>query len=74
MPTERFRRKGAYLRNLAYRHIHGIPYTATTACVGKKCHRVKHSKTKSRLRIDARQKIKDRRLGKDRKKTARKRA
>jgi hypothetical protein len=43
MPTERFRSKEAYRRNLAYRHLHNIPFTATDVVVGGKEHRVKHS-------------------------------
>lgn len=76
MPVERFRSKEAERRNLAYRHIHGIPYTATTAVVAGKTHKVKHSKSKTRRHIDAKQRLKERRLGKDRRRktAARKRA
>lgn len=58
MPVEIFKSKEAERKNLAYRHIHGIPYTAKEACVGKKCHKVKHSKNKKRRAIDARQRRK----------------
>jgi len=47
MPTERFRNKEAYRRNLAYRHIHHIPMTAKNVVVGGKKHKVKHSKKKT---------------------------
>lgn len=53
MPVEHFRSEEAYRKNLAYRHIHGIPFTAVEACVAGKCHKVKHSKNKARKRIDA---------------------
>jgi len=43
MPTEYFRSKGAYMRNLAYRHIHDIPFTAKDVVVAGKRHKVKHS-------------------------------
>jgi hypothetical protein len=58
MPVERFRSKEAYRRNLAYRHIHGIPMTASEVVVGGKKHVVKHSKNKKRRKIDAKQKRK----------------
>lgn len=63
MPVEHFKNKEAERKNLAWRHIHGVPYTATTACVAGKCHKVKHSKSKSRRRIDEKQKLKKRKLG-----------
>ncbi|MDE2102958.1 MAG: hypothetical protein KGL39_37285 [Patescibacteria group bacterium] len=43
MPVEHFRSKEAYRKNLAYRHIHNIPFTATDVVVGGKEHKVKHS-------------------------------
>lgn len=43
MPVEHFRNKEAYRKNLAYRHIHNIPFTATDVVVGGKEHKVKHS-------------------------------
>lgn len=61
MPVEHFKSKEAEKRNLAYRHMHGIPYTATTAVVAGKAHKVKHSKSSSRKRIDSRQKRKEKR-------------
>lgn len=62
-PVEHFASKEAERRNLAYRHIHGIPYTAKEACVGvgkkQTCHKVKHSKSKKRVEIDTKQKRKE---------------
>lgn len=58
MPVEHFRSKEAERKNLAYRHLHGIPYTATTACVAGKCHAVKHSTDPKRKKIDAKQRKK----------------
>lgn len=43
MPVERFKSKAAYRKNLAYRHLHGIPFRAVTVVVAGKPHRVKHS-------------------------------
>ena len=57
MPTERFKSKEAYRKNLAYRHIHGIPFTATNVVVGGKEHKVKHSGGE-RAQIDAKQRRK----------------
>lgn len=77
MPIEHFRSKAAEMRNLAYRHIHGIPYTAEEACVGtgkdEVCHKVKHSTSKRRMKIDRKQRLKERKLGKGRKRGKRKR-
>lgn len=58
MPTERFKSKEAYRKNMAYRHIHGIPFTAKDVVVGGKEHAVKHSNSPSRKRIDAKQRKK----------------
>lgn len=60
MPTENFKSKEAYRRNLAYRHIHGVPMTATRVCIrGEGCHKVDHSReTPARRRINARQRRK----------------
>ena len=58
MPVEHFKSKEAYRKSLAYRHIHDIPYTATSVVVGKKAHKVKHSKNPKRVRIDAAQRKK----------------
>lgn len=44
MPVEHFKNKRAYLANLAYRHIHGIPFRAESVVVAGKKHKVKHSK------------------------------
>jgi hypothetical protein len=49
MPTERFKSKEAQRKNLAYRHIHGIPYRAEYAVVAGKRHKVKHSKKRKAL-------------------------
>lgn len=57
-PVEHFRSKEAERRNLAYRHMHGIPYTATTAVVAGKSHKVKHSTGGERKKIDAKQRKK----------------
>jgi hypothetical protein len=58
MPVEHFKSKEAERKNLAYRHMHGIPYTATTAVVAGKAHKVKHSASGPRAKIDARQRRK----------------
>ena len=58
MPTEHFKSKEAYRKNLAYRHIHGIPFTASKVVVGGKSHTVKHSSDSARRRIDAAQRAK----------------
>ena len=58
-PVEHFRSKEAYRRNLAYRHIHGIPMTASRVVVGGRSHKVDHSReTPARRRINARQRRK----------------
>jgi len=44
MPVENFRSKEAYRKNMAYRHMHGIPMNAEEVVVGKKKHKVKHRK------------------------------
>ncbi len=62
MPVEHFQNKKAEMKNLAFRHMAAVPYTATTACIGtgknERCHRVKHSDSKSRRHIDAAQRRK----------------
>jgi hypothetical protein len=58
MPIEHFKNAEAERKNLAYRHMHGIPYTATEAVVGGKAHKVKHSKDPAREKIDAKQRKK----------------
>lgn len=58
MPVEKFRSKEAYLRNLSYRHMHGIPMTASKVCIKGSCHEVKHSKNPEREKIDSAQKRK----------------
>ena len=57
-PVEHFRSKEAERKNLAYRHMHGIPYTASEAVVAGRKHKVKHSKDAKRRKIDAAQKRK----------------
>lgn len=49
-PTENFKSKEAYRKNLAYRHMHGIPFSAKEVVVGGKKHAVKHSKRTGRKR------------------------
>lgn len=58
MPVEHFKSKEAYRKNMAYRHIHGIPFTASKVVVGGKAHEVKHSTNPARERIDAKQRKK----------------
>lgn len=58
MPVEHFKSKEAYRKNMAYRHIHGIPFTAKSVVVGGKSHEVKHSSSPAREKIDARQRRK----------------
>lgn len=60
MPTENFRSAAAYRRNLAYRHIHRIPMTATRVCIrGEGCHKVNHrDSSPARKKIDARERRK----------------
>lgn len=53
MPVEHFKNEEAYHKNLAYRHIHGIPFRAESVVVGGKEHEVKHSTDEKRKRIDA---------------------
>jgi hypothetical protein len=55
MPTEHFKSKEAYRKNMAYRHIHNIPFTAKNVVVGGKEHEVKHSTNPQREKIDAKQ-------------------
>ena len=43
MPVEKFRSKEAYRKNMAYRHIHGIPMNAEVVVVGGRKHKVQHS-------------------------------
>lgn len=60
MPTEFFRSKSAYDRNIAYRHIHSIPMTAARVCTrGEGCHTVNHrDSSPARKKVDARQRRK----------------
>lgn len=58
MPVEHFKSKEAYRKNMAYRHIHGIPFTAKAVVVGGKEHTVKHTQTGERAQIDAAQRRK----------------
>jgi hypothetical protein len=50
MPVEHFKDKEAYRRNMAYRHIHGIPFNAEEVVVGGRKHKVQHSRAKRRGR------------------------
>jgi len=50
MPVEHFRSKEAYRKNLAYRHIHGIPMRAKEVVVGHKKHTVNHSGKKRKTK------------------------
>jgi hypothetical protein len=59
MPIEHFKSKTAEMKNLAYRHAHGIPYTAVGAVVDGKYHAVKHSKDPKRIKIDNAQRKKE---------------
>lgn len=59
MPVARFASAEKYRRNLAYRHIHGIPFTATRVVVGGRERKVDHSRdTPSRRRINEAQRRK----------------
>lgn len=58
MLVEHFKSRAGYRRNLAYRHIHGIPMTATRVCIRGECHNVQHSRNPKRRAIDARQRRK----------------
>jgi hypothetical protein len=58
MPIEHFKSKEAYRKNMAYRHIHNIPFTAKAVVVGGKAHAVKHTQTGERPQIDAAQRRK----------------
>lgn len=58
MPIEHFASKEKYRRNLAYRHMYGIPFTAKKVVVGGKAHTVKHTQSGPREEIDAKQRQK----------------
>ena len=58
MPTEHFKSKESYRKNMAYRHMHGIPFTAKDVVVGGKEHAVKHTTSGPRAKIDAKQRRK----------------
>lgn len=58
MPVEHFKSKEAYRKNMAYRHMHGIPFTAKKVVVGGKAHAVKHTQGREREQIDAKQRQK----------------
>jgi hypothetical protein len=57
MPTEHFKSKEAYRKNMAYRHMHDIPFTAKEVVVAGKKHAVKHTGGE-RAEIDAAQRQK----------------
>jgi len=59
MPVLHFRDREAYRRNMAYRHIHDIPDTASEVFVGGKEHSVKHSTDPKRVKIDNAQRKKE---------------
>lgn len=40
---------------MAYRHMHGIPFTASKVVVGGKSHEVQHTETGERHKIDEKQ-------------------
>jgi len=58
LSVEHFKSKQAYRKNMAYRHMHGIPFTAKAVVVGGKEHEVKHTKGGERAAIDAKQRQK----------------
>lgn len=59
MPTLHFKSEEGYKKNLAYRHIHDIPDTATDVVVAGKTHKVKHSTDPKRVKIDNAQRKKE---------------
>ncbi len=59
MPILHFKDKEAYRKNMAYRHIHDLPDTASTVFVGGKSHSVKHSSDPKRVKIDNAQRKKE---------------
>ena len=59
MPILHFKDKEAYRKNMAYRHIHDIPDTASSVVVGGKSHTVKHSTSPKRIKIDNAQRKKE---------------
>lgn len=59
MPVLHFKSAEGYRKNLAYRHIHGLPDTASEVFVAGKEHKVKHSKDPKRIKIDKVQKEKE---------------
>jgi hypothetical protein len=59
-PELHFKSKEGYRKNLAYRHIHSIPDTATDVVVAGKEHKVKHSSDPKRVKIDNAQRKKER--------------
>lgn len=58
MPVEHFKSAEVYRKNMAYRHMHNIPFTAEKVVVAGKAHKVKHTKSGPRAKIDARQRAK----------------
>lgn len=59
MPTLHFKSQEGYRKNMAYRHIHDIPDTASTVVVAGKSHKVKHSTDPKRVKIDNAQRKKE---------------
>jgi len=60
MPELHFKSAEGYLKNMDYRHLHGISDTADKVVVAGKEHKVKHSKDPKRMKIDAAQRKKER--------------
>jgi hypothetical protein len=58
VPVEHFKSAEGYRKNMAYRHIHGIPFTASKVVVAGKSHEVKHSNSPARKKIDTKQRKK----------------
>jgi len=58
-PVLHFKSEEGYRKNLAYRHINGLPDTATEVYVGGKKHAVKHSTDPKRVKIDNAQRKKE---------------
>jgi hypothetical protein len=59
MPIEHFKSPEAYRKNMAYRHMHGIPFTAVKVVVGGHAHTVQHTQGGERAKIDAAQRRKE---------------
>ena len=64
MPVLHFKNKESYRKNLAFRHIHSLPDTASEVYVGGKEHAVRHSKDPKRVKINNAQRKKESKLRK----------